>query len=214
MDKGEIRGILEEEKYEIIKECRYQNTAWRFKLSNGTSVFCGDGGKLWASGKYKKQIEDLMAEKASKLNNNNVFIVYGHDRTAKEELLKMLEGWGVQPLAIDNLPTEGRTIIEQLEKYIPEANYGIVLATPDDKGYSADRVQDMKYRARQNVVLELGMLFAKLGRSRVAILIKEVDNFEKPSDIDGVIYFSYKKNVIETGEKLRRELNKHGYSVV
>ena len=213
MDKGEIRRILEEEKYQIVKECRYKTTAWRFKLSNGTSVFCGDGGKLWASGKYKDRIEKLINEKAPKLNNSNVFIVYGHDEAAKGELLSLLESWGVCPLTIDNLPVEGRTIIEQLEKYIPEANYGIVLATPDDKGYSVDGEQDAKYRARQNVVLELGMLFSKLGRSRVAILIKDVDSFEKPSDIDGVIYFPYRESVTEVGEKIKRELKNHGYDI-
>jgi predicted nucleotide-binding protein len=45
---------------------------------------------------------------------------------------------------------------------------------------------ELKPRARQNVVLELGYFLAKLGRSRVCALYK--GNVELPSDYDGVIY--------------------------
>ena len=41
-------------------------------------------------------------------------------------------------------------------------------------------------RARQNVVLELGFFWGKLGRERVCALVK--GDIEKPSDYDGVVY--------------------------
>ena len=47
------------------------------------------------------------------------------------------------------------------------------------------------YRARQNVIFELGYLMAKLGRNRICALIKE--NVEIPSDISGVVYIPYDK---------------------
>jgi predicted nucleotide-binding protein len=50
-----------------------------------------------------------------------------------------------------------------------------------------------KYRARQNVVLELGMVLARLGRKRVAILRKKT--VEQPSEIDGLIYMSFDEKV-------------------
>ena len=37
-------------------------------------------------------------------------------------------------------------------------------------------------------ILELGMLLAKIGRSKVAILLSQADKMERPSDIDGLIY--------------------------
>ena len=44
----------------------------------------------------------------------------------------------------------------------------------------------MKYRARQNVVLELGYFLGSLGRKRVCALYK--GNIEMPSDYQGVLY--------------------------
>ena len=40
MDKNKIRTILEDADYEIVLEKRYKNYAWRFKLKDGTSVYC------------------------------------------------------------------------------------------------------------------------------------------------------------------------------
>ena len=72
-----------------------------------------------------------------------------------------------------------------------------------------------KYRARQNVVFELGMLYAKLGRNNVLVLIQNTDDLEmeKPSDINGVIYLDYKKCVSEKTEVIKRSLEKSGYSI-
>ena len=55
----------------------------------------------------------------------------------------------------------------------------MVLATPDDEGYRKGRETEKQYRARQNVVLELGLLLATLGRSRVAILLKHAAQMER-----------------------------------
>ena len=58
--------------------------------------------------------------------------------------------------------------------------------TPDDLGTSKDKPRDLKPRARQNVILELGYFVAKLGRGRVCCLNK--GGFEIPSDYYGVVY--------------------------
>ena len=213
MDKNAIREELERHNFEIVKEARYKNCAWRFKLSNKVSVFCGDGNKLWCSGKNKDEIIPILKEIEAKQKNTKVFIVYGHDKKAKDELITMVQGWGLIPLTIDERPSKGRTIIEQLEHYIPEANYAIVLATPDDIGCKDDDKKDYKHRARQNVILELGMLYMKLDRSRVTVLIKECKDFEKPSDIDGVLYKEYKTSVYEMESKIKTELRSFGYDV-
>jgi predicted nucleotide-binding protein len=58
--------------------------------------------------------------------------------------------------------------------------------TPDDVGAAATATQDLRPRARQNVVLELGHFVGKLGRSRVCALHK--GRLELPSDVLGVVY--------------------------
>jgi predicted nucleotide-binding protein len=55
-------------------------------------------------------------------------------------------------------------------------------------GNAVGKDDERKHRARQNVVLELGMLLAKLGRPRVAILLKNQATMERPSDLQGLIY--------------------------
>ena len=102
--------------------------------------------------------------------------------------------------------------LEKLEEYSEEIGYAIVLATPDDEG-KAKSEESYKSRVRQNVVLELGMFLAKLGREKVAILLKESLNFERPSDIQGLIYIPFEKKVDEVAINLIRELSKQGYSI-
>ena len=49
-----------------------------------------------------------------------------------------------------------------------------------------DKANELKPRARQNVILELGYFLGALGRDRVCVLHK--DKVELPSDIHGVLY--------------------------
>lgn len=137
-----------------------------------------------------------------------VFVVYGHDEHAKTQLEAMLRRWGCEPLILDQLPSEGATVIEKLHSYQTDIGFGIVLATPDDPSTS-----EGLFRARQNVVLELGMLLTKLGRSRVAILLKNPVSMERPSDIDGLIYIPFTDDVSETKVQLAKEMDTAGYEI-
>lgn len=117
-----------------------------------------------------------------------VLIVHGHDEGARESLLRFIEKSGLNPIVLHELPDKGRTIIEKLEDHT-NVSYAIVLLTPDDAGAPEDKAEkkeEWKGRARQNVVFELGMLVGKLGRSRVCVLRK--GGVEIPSDYHGVIY--------------------------
>ena len=125
----------------------------------------------------------------------------------------MLRRWDVEPVIIDQLASSGQTIIEKLEENTDKVEFGIVLATPDDIGYAKDSELQKRYRVRQNVILELGMLLAKIGRSKVAILLSQAEDMEKPSDIDGLIYIPFKDNVEESKVSLAKELQRNGYCV-
>ena len=204
---------IEKNGYKVILDKPYKKNCHRIKLKQGSSVFCNNNGTIFVKGKLKDPLEKILNDRKNEWEyNDKVFVVYGHDNKAKMELIELLIGWGINPLYIDNLPTEGRTIIEQLEHYIPRTNYGIVLATPDDEGYDKEN-KIIKNRARQNVIFEWGMLYSKLGRKRVTAILKTDENFECPSDINGILYKSYKNSVKELSEYLRRELNKCGYKI-
>jgi len=118
---------------------------------------------------------------------------------------------GMNPIILSQLPAAGDTLIEKLESYVGQNGnvaYACVLVTPDDEGYIAGAVDQKKYRARQNVVMELGMVLASLGRKRVAILIKST--VEHPSDIAGLIYIPFAEKVAEIDKQLYQELRTAG----
>ncbi len=140
-----------------------------------------------------------------------VFIVYGHDLAAREGLELVLHKMGLKPIVLENLPADGDTIIEKLERYLGEhgnVGFACALLTPDDEGHEAGKSGQKKYRARQNVILELGMVLARLGRRRVLILIKE--SVEQPSDIAGLIYRPFKERVDELRGTLFKDLQEAG----
>ena len=139
-------------------------------------------------------------------------VVYGHDEIARTQLEALLRRWDLEPIILDQQASAGQTIIEKLEEYTANVGYAIVLATPDDEGKAKSETAT-KSRVRQNVVLELGMFLAKLGRERVAILLKEATDFERPSDIQGLIYIPFQNKVDEVSLNLIRELSRQGYTI-
>ena len=86
------------------------------------------------------------------------------------------------------------------------------MLTPDDMGFSQeDGPEGAEPRARQNVVMEMGMLIAAFGRPRVAILKK--GHVEVPSDASGIIYLSFNKHVKEAAPRLCQRLREAGFEL-
>lgn len=146
--------------------------------------------------------------------SKKIFVVYGHDEDVRNQLDAMLRRWNLEPIILDQLPSKGQTIIEKLEDYTEDVGFGVVLATPDDLGYPKAHEDQKAFRARQNVVLELGMLLVKLGRPRVAILLGNQVEMERPSDIQGLIYIPFKDNLQkDAGPLLAKEMAAQGYTI-
>jgi predicted nucleotide-binding protein len=155
----------------------------------------------------RKQVEE-----AAPTPNKRVFIVYGHDHISRDGLELVLRRMGLEPIVLANVPSAGDTIIEKLEHYLKDhgnVGFACVLLTPDDQGHKTGKQEESKYRARQNVILELGMVLAKLGRKRVAILTKS--SVEHPSDISGLIYRTFNEKVEEVTNALFKDLEAAGY---
>jgi predicted nucleotide-binding protein len=145
-----------------------------------------------------------------------ISVVHGHDQTAKEQLELILHKLGLEPFVLVNTSGGGLTIIEAIENEIGPSSerirFGIVLLTPDDFGYAKlDGKEKTEPRARQNVVLEMGMLIAALGRSNVAILKK--GHLEVPPDAHGILYLPFNDHVKETVPKLLDRLRKADFVI-
>jgi predicted nucleotide-binding protein len=144
--------------------------------------------------------EAQKTKEIQKIKPKRIFIVHGRDEEMKQAVARTLEKLDLEPIILHEQPSKGRTIIEKFEDY-SDVSYAIVLLSPDDLAYPKDSSSEKaKYRARQNVIFELGFFIGKLGRERVCALYKKAENFEIPTDYEGVIYIPYDK---EGGWKLK-----------
>jgi predicted nucleotide-binding protein len=176
----------------------------------------------------EQSIPKLDSSKASALKKDQVFIVHGRDDRQALLLQKYLkEKLKVNAIIFDDLPDKGRTIIEQIEYIKNSVFYAFVIVTPDDVGCirkdieeNAIKIQGLKNvpnetvakilgllheRARQNVVFELGLFIGALGRENVCCL-KQKSVREEPSDIDGILYKEFDKEVKEIFHELSDEI--------
>lgn len=146
---------------------------------------------------------------SSKADGNNVFIVHGHNELIKEKMARALTELGLRPIILHEQANGGRTIIEKLERESEKTSFAVVLLTADDLGRAkTDTIE--KFRARQNVVLELGLFIGKLGRNHVMALMEE--GVEKPGDIDGFVYTPIDKSN-DWKQQLVKELRHAGFDV-
>ncbi len=141
-------------------------------------------------------------------NTSQVFIVYGHDELAKLDMSEFITSLGLEPIILHMQASSGRTIIEKIEHY-SNVGFGIVLYTPCDVGAKRGDLTG-RYRARQNVVFEHGFLMGKLGRPRVAAVVK--GEVETPNDISGVVYVTMDK-LSNWKEELKNEMRSVDYRV-
>ena len=132
------------------------------------------------------ELYDEPLETSQSTFGNEVFIVHGHDNEAKVTVARFVENLGIKATILDEKVNEGRTIPQKFEEHAGEAGYAIVLLTPDDVGSSKDETDNPQPRARQNVILEFGYFWGRLGRKRLCVLYKE--GVELPSDIRGIAY--------------------------
>lgn len=221
-----FHGSLEE--LQAIVEATGRVGEWR-DIPNGHSFRAKSGEVLnWWPGKgtllcqgnkageFQADFEAVLGGAGPQVEakgQGKIFVVHGHDRDARDQLELVLHRLGLDPFILQNNDGGGMTIIEALEKNIyKDAAFGIVLLTPDDFGYSKDVDDaDRKPRARQNVILEMGMVMAALGRDKIAILQKGA--LERPSDTDGILRIEFNGHVREAVPKLVQRLQAAGFEM-
>jgi predicted nucleotide-binding protein len=90
-----------------------------------------------------------------------------------------------------------------------EGAFGIVLVTLDDLNDDGRKGDEEQFRAPQNVVFEMGMMAASLGRGRMIVLRK--GKIGLPSDADGIFCIKFKDHVRETTPKLAKRFSRAGF---
>lgn len=130
---------------------------------------------------------------------DSVFLVHGHDSAALSDMEAYLDGVGIKAFILSRSGGAAQSLFQRFLKTAADARFAIVIVSADDLGvsrvqYSAKGIGEraLQFRARQNVILELGFFYGLLGWENVFVLFRPPDevfpNFERPSDIEGVLF--------------------------
>lgn len=133
-----------------------------------------------------------------------IFIVHGHDEEFLRDVENFLFELGITPIIMKDVGGALASLLQKFFEVSTKADFAIILLSGDDMG--AARVQyempdvglhALKYRTRQNVMLELGFFYGRLGWENVFVLEREppkpYPDFERPSDLSGVVWDRYDK---------------------
>ncbi len=132
-----------------------------------------------------------------------VFIAHGPKSKPLEKLCRFLITLGVQSIVIEEEPSEGRSIDQQVETYLEQADCAIILGTADDK-----ELKDGKLYPRRNVCIEIGRFQEKFP-SRIIYLLAEGASL--PSIVSEKIHERFNQESMEEAfVKVIRELKAFG----
>lgn len=145
--------------------------------------------------------------------SRRIFIVHGHDGELKNELARLLEHLDFEPIILHEQPDKGQTIFEKLNGELSDVGFAFVILTPDDVGSIVSKPNDLKHRARQNVIFEHGLFSGHLKPKRVCALRR--GDVETPSDLHGVLYktIPVDGSIRSVALEIAHELKAAGYIV-
>lgn len=158
---------------------------------------------------------------ADKRQRDSIFIVHGHDLALRDEVEAYLNTLSIHSIILSEIDGGRASLFQKFLSFSEDVEFAIVLLTADDYGasrrqYDTPKVGDkaLQFRARQNVILELGFFYGFLGWENVFVLFKSptevFPNFEIPSDLGGILF----DQVDDTGrwkEKLWARLEEAGF---
>jgi len=107
------------------------------------------------------------------VSGDAIFLVHGHDHESRESVRNFLLRCSSRDvIVLDEKPGGGADILGKLLANAQKAAYAVVLLTGDDEGRVAGS-SDWRSRARQNVILELGLFIGLLGQGQFKITFRD-----------------------------------------
>ena len=94
------------------------------------------------------------------------FIAHGGDSPALSKLKNFLEALGVEPIVVEEQPSEGRSVAENVDWYSRQADCAVILATKGDVDGKTGG-----FIPRGNVLMEIGKL-QELLKDRIVYLVQ------------------------------------------
>ena len=163
----------------------------------------GTNNDIKAAGLSAPWIEGSAARIVSVLDRPpKVLLIHGHAADWREVKDWMTEEKLASPMVMLQNFAAGKTLPQKFEELADEAEAAIAIVTPDDLGGPVTKAIAQNSRARQNVWVEVGWFWGRLGRRRVLLLVK--GDVELPSDLEGVDHGRYENSPLESSELLRK----------
>ncbi len=214
------------ENYELLKSIfknnrvakDYSSTGWSIgrifisdlKLSEKTAKLFSDiKEKLdkLSSIKLSLGIFKIKTETGERDNSKKLFFVHGTNCSTKSEVINFITQLGLDAIILQEFIAGGKTLIDEILTR-SEVKFAIVLLTPDNVG--GIQPENLKFRADQNVILELGIFVGLLGRENVCGLY--TSDLQLPEDYHGFEYIQIDKQN-KWQEQVVKELQNAGFEI-
>jgi hypothetical protein len=165
-------------------------------------------GDMW--GHEEKGLRQVVSKEAGGVKMKKVFVVHGHDTAVKNEIDIFLRENRLEPVVMDRAAMAGRTLLEKFESMAADCDDAVVIATPDDQLVVTASRKPLT-RFRQNVVLEIGYFWGRLGREgKFSLLVKQEPSLDIPSDLQGLGWIPITDDLGQTKLRLRADLESSG----
>lgn len=193
----------------IVRPSRRKALSDRVHALNGafSALGCRSVNELFEESESGKSFR-----RAPKMNDTDVFVVYGRDEKARRSVFTLLRAMGLNPLEFE----EARKLTKKASPYIGEvidvamasAKGIVVLLTPDElvtlkpSLATGERDAGPRRQPRANVVFEAGMALSKFPDRVILVKIGDVNLF---SDLDGRHYIAL-TNAVEDKQRFKSRL--------
>lgn len=130
MTQDEAKPLLAAAGFVVSSEQRANNDlGWQLRLTNGGIVNVFDTGAHSVQGKCQLEIKDALGAAPARVgaakvvvplavkqnHNTKVFVVYGHNETARNHLEAMLRRWGLEPPSSISCPLKAKELSRSLK---------------------------------------------------------------------------------------------------
>lgn len=141
-----------------------------------------------------------------------IFVISGSDEEMKQVTSVALTKLGLAPVIMREQPRQGRRIVEHFEDY-SDVGFAVILLSPDDYVFSKDDSPSKRtLKPKQDLIFTFGFILGKLDKSKVLVFYKESENFEVPTDYDGIQFTAFDDRD-SWKLALIRELKTAGYAI-
>jgi len=130
---------------------------------------------------------------------DSIFLSHGRSVEWYKVQAYLEKDLGYKTIELAQQPNLGRSVLHKLDEESNRCSIAIIVMTGDDL------FEDGEIRARENVLHEIGFFQGKFGLNKIILLHEEGVNI--PSNIHGLAYIPFPKNMVEaTLGALIREL--------